>query len=164
MNVNMELQRIEINRPYEDVVTQFERIVPQIDQEHLGELVDTGADAGEIIHAINEMAGASHLTRFACMRTGDLFSVLGGTPVESVKYLVGNALFAEKIFRHGLTAGLYVPFVLNFYGNQGKTIFEYFQPSTFLAHVSSDAEVTVIGQKLDGLMTELVGKLNTAAK
>ena len=162
MEINLQLQRVEINRPYGDVITDFENIFPLIDQVRLGELVNTGTDAGVIINAINEMAGASHLTRFCSIRSGDLFSVLEGTPVEAVKYLVGNALIAQKIFRHGLTAGLYVPFVLNFYGHQGRTILEYFRPSSFLVHVSRDTEVTNIGQTLNGLMTELVSKLNNS--
>ena len=162
MDINLQLQRVEINRPYSDVISDFEKNVPLVDLSRLHELVDNGAGADAVMNAIKSMAGASHLTRFCSISSGELFSLLEGTPVESVKYLVGNALIAQKIFRHGLTTGLYVPFVLNFYGQQGKTILEYFQPSSFLAHVSRDPEVTGIGQTLDGLMAELVRKLNNS--
>ena len=59
----------------------------------MDELVDTGADAQVIAIAIKAMAGTSHLTRFCCIRSGGLFTVLGGMPVESVKYPVGMHLF-----------------------------------------------------------------------
>ena len=122
-------------------------------------LVDAGADSQAVTVAIREMAGESQLVRVCRVRTGDLFSVLGGTRVESVKYLVGNAIVAQRIFTHGLTAGLHVPFVLTIYSDAGNTVMEYFQPSSFLAHVSTDPEVTAIGQRLDGLMADLTHKL-----
>jgi hypothetical protein len=159
MNINLQLHRVEITRPYSDVVTSFEQIVPKIDQARLDELVDTGAGAQAITAAIEDMMGDSHLTRFYRIRAGDLFSALEHTRVESVKYLVGNALIAQRLFSHALTAGLHVPFVLNFYGQEGKTTMEYFMPSSFLAHVSANSEVTMIGLKLDNLMSDLVRKL-----
>ena len=159
MNLNMQMERVALTRPYQEIVAEFERVVPQMDLARLDDLVDTGTDAQAITVAIKAMAGESHLVRFCRIRTGDLFSVLSGTRVESVKYLVGNALIAQRIFSHALTAGLHVPFVLTFYGQEGKTIMEYFRPSSFLAHVSTNPEVTMIGQKLDSLMTDLVHKL-----
>ena len=52
MEINLQLRREEIKRPYKDVIAEFENIVPLVDQERLGELVDTGAEAGEIINAL----------------------------------------------------------------------------------------------------------------
>lgn len=159
LDVTLQMQRFEINRPYHEVVADFEQTVPLVNLARMDELVDTGADSQAVTVAIKEMTGESQLVRFYRVRTGDLFSVLGGTRVESVKYLVGNALIAQRVFTHGLTAGLHVPFVLTIYGDAGNTIMEYFQPSSFLAHVSTDPEVTAIGQRLDGLMADLIHKL-----
>ena len=162
MNLDMQMERVALTRPYQEIVAEFERVVPQMDLARLDDLVDTGADAQAITIAIKAMAGESHLVRFYRIRTGDLFSVLGSTRVESVKYLVGNALIAQRVFSHALTAGLHVPFVLTIYGQEGKTIMEYFRPSSFLAHVSTNPEVTMIGLRLDSLMTDLIHKLEEA--
>lgn len=157
--ISLNLQRVQIDRSYEDVVDEFEQRVPAMDVDLIEKMVDSKAGADEVTAAIKTMAGDRQLVRFYRIRAGDLFTVLGGSRVESVKYIVGNVFIAQQLFARNLTAGLHVPFAVNIYGRDGATVVEYFQPSSFLALVGNDAAINGIGQRLDNLMSELIHEL-----
>ena len=159
-DIGLTLQRVQLNKPYEQIVADFERLIPAVDVARLENLVDSNGDSGQLTAAIKEMTGDKHLMRFYRVRSGDLFTVLSGSRVESVKYIVGNVFIAQQVFARDLTAGLHVPFAVNIYGRNGITIMEYFRPSSFLAYVSSDNGTKEIGRRLDELMNKLVRNLD----
>jgi hypothetical protein len=97
--ISLTLQRVQIERPYEDVVNEFEQRVPAMDVDRIEKLVDSKADANEVTAAIKTMAGDRQLVRFYRIRAGDLFTVLGGSRVESVRYIVGNVFIASSCSR-----------------------------------------------------------------
>jgi hypothetical protein len=158
-DIKLTLQRVQFEKPYDQVIAEFERLIPALDVDRLETLVDSNANADQITAAVEEMTGSQPLVRFHRIRSGDLFTVLGESRVESIKYIVGNAFIARQLFIRDLTAGLYVPFAINIYGQDEKTFLEFLQPSSFIVHISSDAGANEIGRQLDEIMNKLVREL-----
>ena len=58
IEINLVLQRVQIARPYEQVVADIERLIPAFDVERLETLVDSDTNAEQITAVIEEMAGS----------------------------------------------------------------------------------------------------------
>src|SRR5262249_17823647 len=117
------------DKPFEEVAQAFERQLGRFDPDVYKALAASG-DAEKARARIEALAGPSGFMLFATHNHGALLR-LAGQKRKAVQYVVGNPLFALRMTRHDIRAGLYAPLrVLLYEDESGKTCVEYDRPSS----------------------------------
>lgn len=146
--------RIASARPFEEVRSALERIVPKLDPNIAGTL-RSGDEAG----ARDYEEHGPKLSIFLDRDHGALLQI-AGAPRHALQYEIGNPLTASTMTRYQLAAALYAPLRVVLYEDEaGRGVFEYDQPSSFFGQFGDD-RVTAVGRSLDA---ELEAALRQAA-
>jgi uncharacterized protein (DUF302 family) len=147
--------RVETDRPFADVIRDFEHRLGRFDPAVSGALASGSADTEAVRARIEAMAGSSGLMSFGTFDHGALLSLVG-KPRRAVQYLVGNPLIALEMTQHALGAALYAPLrVLIAEAEAGRTCVEYDVPSSLFGRFG-DGRITQIARTLDRKLGELV--------
>jgi uncharacterized protein (DUF302 family) len=141
-------------KPFEEVVKDFERQLGRFDLEMLKSLAPNG-DAEADRAKIEAMAGPSGFMLFGTTDHGALLR-LAGQKRKALQYLVGNPLFALQMTQHDIRASLYAPLRVLIYENQeGKTCVEYDRPSSLFGQFGNDRispTAAMLDKKLEALV------------
>jgi uncharacterized protein (DUF302 family) len=146
--------RLTTDKPLEVVAEAFERQLGRFDPDALKSLA-AGGDAEGATAKIEAMAGRSGFMLFGTTDHGSLLR-LAGQGRKAVQYVVGNPLFALRMTRHDIRAGLYAPLRVLIYENgEGKTCLEYDRPSSLFGQFG-DGRITPTAAMLDGKLEALM--------
>ncbi|HUE29012.1 MAG TPA: DUF302 domain-containing protein, partial [Solirubrobacteraceae bacterium] len=121
------------------------------------DLVSHGAPWSEMVELIERSAPHGFLIYFR----NDVHPVmaLGGDRADCVAYLMGNHIFAERMFRHDPRAMMYAPLhTVIWEDHDGKAWFTVDQPSAQFGSFGIPA-VTEVGIELDHKLTALLEAL-----
>src|SRR5262245_53168875 len=99
--------RLATDRPFEEVADGIERQLGRFDPDVYNSLA-VGDDPAAARARIEAMAGSSGFMLFGKNNHGALLR-LAGQKRKAVQYVVGNPLFAVRMTRHDVRAGLYAP-------------------------------------------------------
>jgi uncharacterized protein (DUF302 family) len=150
--------RLTTDRPFDDVITAFERQVGRFDPDAYKTLA-AGGDVAGVRARIEAMAGPSGFMLFGTNNHGALLR-LAGQNRKAIQYVVGNPLIALEMTQHDIRASLYVPLrVLIYVNEEGKTCVEYDKPSSLLGQFGNDRispTASMLDKKLDALATAVV--------
>jgi hypothetical protein len=134
---------VPLGRPYDEVIAQFEDLVPVAPLERFGRLTtwDGVADLAAEVAPLGFM-------RYAKL---DMSSLLA--PVEprwaAVEYLMGNHSIAERMFRHDPAIALHAPLRVVIHSDEaGQAVFVIDQPSTLFSGYGREA-IALVGRELD---------------
>jgi hypothetical protein len=140
--------------PFDDFISRFEHAAPAFDAEPFQRIIETGGSWPDVQAAVEAMA-PHRLMRYATIEATAMMSLAGHT-IKAVKYLLGNHVIAESMFRHDPRALLYAPLrVLVFSDAEGDAVFSLDQPSTAFGSLGID-EVTRVGLGLDDKVAALL--------
>lgn len=152
-------QRIELKAevPFANLRDAFEEAVPELDQDLLHRLLDTGADWTTLARSL---AGPwpHRLVRFW---RGDTSAVMrvGGVDLPGVDYLVGDYTTAARMYRHDAGTALYTPFRIQLHAaKDGRTVLSADQPSAPLRGFGNN-KITQAGYELDRMLGDLLEDL-----
>ena len=146
--------RIETNKPFVQVKTSLEALVPPLDVGFL-----TTLQRGASAQARTELEALADLSIFLTRDHGQLLQIAGQSRM-ALQYEIGNPLTAASMTRYDLAAALYAPLrVVLYEAEDGQTVFEYDLPSSLFGQFG-DERVTEVGRKLD---SELESALFKAA-
>jgi uncharacterized protein (DUF302 family) len=141
-------------KPFGEVAAAFEARLGVFDPA-VYEQLQNGADPGAVKDRLERMVGPSGFMLFRTSDHGALLR-LDGQATKAVQYLVGNPLFAVRMTRYDVRAGLYAPLrVLLYEDGDGKTCVEYDRPSSLFGQFG-DANVTEVAAMLDRKLEQLV--------
>jgi len=135
---------VRLDRPYEDAIADFERVVPPIDAQRFQAL-----DSWEENLRLSEAVAPLGLMRYAAIDTLPYLR-LSGTDRRGIEYLVGNHTIAERMYRHEPTAMLYAPLRLFIFADDdGDGVLVIDQPSTLFGSLGGHPDVAAVGRELD---------------
>ena len=111
------------------------------------------AKDGEAI--LRGQEGSSGLMVFTTYDHGTLLNIKGA-PQKARQYVVGNPLYAARMTRHDIRAGLYAPLrVLIYVDHTGSTCVEYDLPSSLFGQFEND-KVNEVAAELDRKLSALI--------
>lgn len=155
----VEAHRIELEAevPFPTLRAAFEAEVPELDQDLLRRLLDSGADWTTLTRSL---AGpGSH--GLVCFWRGELTAVMrvGGVDLPDVGYLVGDYATAARMYRHDAATALYTPFRVELRAaGEGRTVVSADQPSAPLRGFGNN-KITQAGYELDRMLGDLLEDL-----
>ncbi len=150
--ITVEHVRIETSKPFVEVRTSLEALVPPLNTAFRTTL-QRGADA----QARSELEALAELSIFLTRDHGELLRITGESR-RALQYEIGNPLTASSMTRYALPAALYAPLRVVLYEAQdGRTVFEYDLPSSLFGQFGDD-RVTQVGRKLDRQLETLLVK------
>jgi Domain of unknown function DUF302 len=126
--------RISSEWPFAEVRRKLESTVPKLDT-GIAEALRSGDQKRVKDYEDN----GPKLSIFVERDHGALLQIVGSKR-NALQYEIGNLLTASKTTRHQLPAALYAPLrVVLFEDEQGRGVFEYDKPSSFLASTAMRA-------------------------
>jgi hypothetical protein len=147
---------IAVDVGFEDFRDRYEQAVPLLDQDRFQSLIRADADWEQVQRASayrHDLALFWRLDVGAIMRLAD-------DPPRCVQYLMGNAVIAERMYRHDPSVMLYAPLrVLIHEDGNGRTWFTVDQPSRQFASFGVPA-IRAVGIELDRKLARLLAFLN----
>lgn len=153
--ISVDHVRLATDKPFEAVVTSFERQLGRF-QPGVYQALAAGGDAEGARAKIEAMAGPSGFMLFGTNDHGALLR-LAGQQRKAVQYVVGNPLFALQMTQHDIRAGLYAPLrVLVYEDGQGKTCVEYDWPTSLVGQFGNDRiapTAVMLDKKLEALVS-----------
>jgi uncharacterized protein (DUF302 family) len=154
--VTIEHVHVETQKKFGEVTAALEGRMGKFDPAVYEEL-RSGADPGAVRARLEGMAGPSGFMVFRTSDHGALLRLAGQTR-KAVQYLLGNPLFAVRMTKHDIRAGLYAPLrVLVYEDEGGKTFVEYDRPSSLFGQFGN-ASVTEVATMLDRKLEQLVAE------
>jgi uncharacterized protein (DUF302 family) len=135
--------RVPLRRPYAQAIEDFERVVPLVDVGRFEAL--TSWD--EVVELVESEAPLG-LMRYASIDVQP-FLAASTSNRPGTEYLMGNHVFAERMYRHAPATMLYAPlrlFIYADYDEQAVLVME--QPSTEFGSLGNP-DVTAVGVELD---------------
>jgi uncharacterized protein (DUF302 family) len=148
--------RVATDRPWEEASEGIERQLGRFDPD-VDQSLAAGGDLARVKARIEAMAGSSGFMLFTKHDHGSLLRIAGENR-KAVRYVVGNPLFALRMTRHDIRAGLYAPLrVLLYENDEGETCPEYDKPSALVGQFGN-AEVTAVSARLDRKLEEFVAE------
>ena len=154
--ITIEHIHVETEKPFGEVTAALEARMGKFDPAVYEEL-RSGADPEAVRTRLEGMAGPSGFMLFRTSDHGALLRLAGQTK-KAVQYLLGNPLFAVRMTRHDIRAGLYAPLrVLVYEDEGGKTCVEYDRPSSLFGQFGN-ASVTEVATMLDRKLEQLVAE------
>ncbi|MGC1304854.1 MAG: DUF302 domain-containing protein [Caulobacteraceae bacterium] len=153
--IRVEHVRLVSGRRFAEVRQRLEEAVPILDPKIADELRN-----GDKQRVTALQTKGPKLSIFLVRDHGSLLQLFGGKR-EALQYEIGNPVTASTMVRYQRPAALYAPLrVVLFADEQGRGVFEYDRPSSFLGQFG-DPRVAKVGRDLD---TELNDVLRRAAK
>lgn len=147
--------RVATDRPFAEVVGDFEARLGRYDPEVASTLAPGPVDTGAVRDRIGAMAGSSGLMFFGEIDHGALLA-LAGEPRRAVQYVVGNPLIAVEMTQYSLGAALYAPLrVLISEDEAGRACVEYDLPSSLFGRLGDD-RIAQVARTLDRKLADLV--------
>lgn len=142
-----------VDQNFEEFRDRYETKVPEFTMDLLGE-----GDGWDAIEARTSSAAPHGFLRYNRLDVGPFFSRAGhSTPCTT--YLMGNHIFAERMFRFDPTILLYAPLRVAIFGDRnGATHFAMDQPSTRFDSFG-DPDVAGVGAMLDDRLNALLPHL-----
>jgi uncharacterized protein (DUF302 family) len=154
--VTIEHVHVETEKPFAEVTAALEARMGKFDPAVYEEL-RSGADPEAVRTRLEGTAGPSGFMLFRTSDHGALLRLAGQTK-KAVQYLLGNPLFAVRMTRHDIRAGLYAPLrVLVYVDEGGKACVEYDRPSSLFGQFGN-ASVTEVATLLDRKPEQLVAE------
>ena len=154
--ITIEHIHLDTERPFVEVTAALEARMGKFDPAAY-EQPRSGGDPEGVRTRLEGMAGPSGFMLFLTSDHGALLRLAGQTR-KAVQYLLGNPLFAVRMTKHDIRAGLYAPLrVLVFEDEGGKTCVEYDRPSSLFGQCGH-AGVTEVATMLDGKLEQLVAE------
>ena len=150
--IQVEHVMIKSRKPFAEVRTALESLVPQLDT-----LIFVLLQRGESERARTELEGGPELSIFSSRDHGALLQITGQSR-KALQYDIGNPLTASRMTRHQLSASLYAPLRVVLYENEaGHATFEYDRPSSLLGQFG-DERVTAVARELDANLERVLVK------
>ena len=154
--ITIEHVHMKTEKTFGEVAAAFEARLGTFDPA-VYEQLRSGADPEAVRARLERMAGPSGFMLFRTSDHGALLR-LDGQATKAVQYLVGNPLFAVRMTRYDVRAGLYAPLrVLLYEDGDGKTCVEYDRPSSLFGQFGN-AKVTDVATMLNRKFEELVAR------
>jgi uncharacterized protein (DUF302 family) len=154
--ITIEHIHIETEKPFGEVTAALEARMGKFDPAVLDQLRN-GGDPEAVRARLQGMVGPSDFMLFWTGDHGSLLRLAGQTK-KAAQYLLGNSLFAVRMMRHDIRAGLYAPLrVLVYEDEGGKTCVEYDRPSSLFGQFGN-ASVTEVATMLDRKLEQLVAE------
>jgi uncharacterized protein (DUF302 family) len=153
---------IATKRSFDEVVSTFESLVGNAEQNGLSWIADNATDKADFEKRVTATLGSSGLTRFITFDHGQ-WAAFEGHPHKMRMYVIGNPLIAITMIRHDIGAGLDVPVRIAIYETAGsETRFVYNKPSTLMSCLKNPA-LHEAALKLDAKLLALA-ESSTGAK
>lgn len=148
---------VTVSESYDDFRRQFENTVPMWNRDRGIELVERNAAWRDVV--ANFVAEAPHdFLLYWKLDMAPLMRLAGNTR-RATKYLMGNHVIAERMYRHDPGVSLYVPLRCAIYEADEGTKFSIEQPSTNLSTLGRN-EIMEVGVDLDRKLAKLLSVLN----
>jgi hypothetical protein len=150
------LNRIDIftGLEFDGFVAAFEKAAPAFDPTAMQAIIERGGGWDDVLAAA--AANAPNDLMVYAKIDGLPLLMLAGHTTKAVEYLLGNHTIAETMFRHDPKALLYAPLRLLIYADaDGNAVFSMDQPSAAFGSLGI-AEVTKVGESLDGKVVNLL--------
>lgn len=145
---------VPLDRPYDEAVRDFERLVPTADATRFFQLNAWEA----VIRLMNQEAPHGFL-RYASLNISP-FMAASGAIWKCVVYLMGNHVIAERMYRHDPSVMLHAPLRVVIHADaSGRAFFVIDQPSLLFAGYD-DAAITAVGRQLDESLSALLVALD----
>lgn len=135
---------VRLGRPYEQAISDFERIVPPVDAQRFQSL-DTWEENLRLADTVAPLG----LMRFG---TIDITAYMRTSGIDrpGIEYLAGNHTIAERMYRHEPATMLYAPLRLFIFADDdGQGVLAIDQPSTLFGSVGSNPDLAIVGRELD---------------
>ena len=145
---------VRLDRPYDDAIADFERVVPLIDAPSFQSL-----DSWDENVRLSEAVAPLGLVRFGAI---DVLAYMraSGTDRRGIEYLVGNHTVAERMYRHEPATMLYAPLrVFIFADDDGQGVFVIDKPSTLFGSLGSNPDVAAVGRELDRKVADVLSAM-----
>jgi hypothetical protein len=144
---------IDTARPFDDVVREFESLVPTIDFAELTELIEAG-DLARVQQYTADHAPHSFVNFWAFDPTPMMQLV--GHQTRAITYMMGNNVIVETMFRHDPGVMLYAPLRTAIYADaDGHVYLSIDQPSTKFDSFG-DPRIAEVGAALDAKLAALL--------
>lgn len=142
-------------RSFEDVVSDFERLVGTVEEIGWQSIREASKNAAELEAKVQERIGPSGFMRFLTIDHGSWLTLMG-QPSKMRMYVIGNPLIAITMLRHNIAAGLNLPLRLAVYQDKvsGTTHLIYDQPSGLMSDFANSS-LTEATEKLDAKLAAL---------
>jgi uncharacterized protein (DUF302 family) len=145
--------RVPLGRPYVHAIADFERVVPVVDAKRFHSL-----DNWDDVVRLAEAEAPLGLMRYASIDVHP-FIKASGTTRAGTEYLMGNHVFAERMYRHEPAAMLYAPLRLYIYADDsGQGVLVMDQPSTLFGSLGN-LDVAAVGRELDDKVAGVLAAL-----
>jgi hypothetical protein len=134
---------VPLGRPYDEVIDQFEKLIPVVAAERFRQL-DTW-------DAVVDLAAKEAPLGFMRYGKVDVLDFLAASAPKwaCVEYLMGNHVIAERMYRHDPAAMLHAPLRVVIHADDaGDAVFVIDQPSTLFAGFAR-ADIASVGRELD---------------
>jgi uncharacterized protein (DUF302 family) len=143
---------------FDEFVSAFEAAVPQFDLTRIQQLVEQHGTWEDVERVVAEN-GPNGFVIFGTI-DGRMLMSLAGHKRRAIQYLMGNHIYAERMYRHHPDAVLYAPLrVLVHEADDGTAVFVLDQPSTVFAGLGT-AEITAVARELDAKVADLLTLLD----
>ncbi|MBS1953339.1 MAG: DUF302 domain-containing protein [Cyanobacteria bacterium SZAS-4] len=140
-------------KPFDEVIAAFEE---QLGAADIAAMLKS-VEAGEPYTAIEKMEGSSGLMIFSSIDMSGVIPSVLKTKRKARQYLVGNPLIADKMIRHHIEVGLYVPLRVFIAETDDGTTFVFDKPTSFLGQWNN-AEIDVVAKSLEERLDNLTDK------
>lgn len=147
---------IEVDDTFDNACRRFEELVPDIDLNALGAVIEAGD-----LEAVKKYTAERTPNAFASFWKFNPTSMmkLRGNGTRAVTYMVGNSVIAETMFRHDAGVMLYAPLRVAFHTDaESRTFVSADQPSTRFDSFGNP-EISAVGRLLDCLLAVVLGLL-----
>lgn len=150
--VPVEHIKIESSKPFAEVKTALEELIPPLDP-----TIPEALRQGDIGRAKEALQRGPELAIFGARDHGGLLRVTG-LARRAVQYDIGNPLTATRMTEHELPASLYAPLRVALYENEdGRAVFEYDRPSSLFGQFG-DERVTAVARELDASLERVLAQ------
>jgi uncharacterized protein (DUF302 family) len=149
---------VHTSRAYDDVLVRLRRLTGATFFGEVVALAEEPITEAEFTQEIDRLVGKIGFMLFAEIDHGSWLPKFGINQ-RTVRWIIGNPLYAITMIRHDITAGLFAPVELLVTENidrAGATV-TYVRPSSLMV-VEDNPPLLAAAQVLDGKLLELVAK------
>ena len=144
------------DQPYEKLRARYEAVVPALDPRRPGESYGRHARWPGAVAEADASRQHGFILYWRALVTEE------GEPRPCTRYLMGNRILADNIYRRNPGVMLYALNTLVYVDNDDRTRFAVDQPSTVFA-AFGDPAIAELGVDLDGRLAELLDVLGIPA-
>jgi uncharacterized protein (DUF302 family) len=149
---------VHTSRAYDDVLVRLRRLTGATFFGEVVALAEEPITEAEFTQEIDRLVGKIGFMLFAEIDHGSWLPKFGINQ-RTVRWIIGNPLYAITMIRHDITAGLFAPVELLVTENIDRvgTKFTYVRPSSLMV-IEDNPPLLAAAQALDGKLLELVAK------